>query len=152
MHQIRQMNSLPQDQRGATLIVALILLVLLSLIGVSTLKGASVAEKMSSADYQKNVTFRASESAVDISLQDLDLISDTIVDGLTHTKPIDVEDPHTEATVAFVSVGSSYVPGASIGGVSGARIMITSTGSLVSDENTFTRTVHGVVKQVPAIN
>jgi len=152
MHQIRQMNSLPKEQRGATLIVALILLVLLSLIGVSTLKGASVAEKMASADYQKNVTFRASESAVDISLQDLDLISATIIDGETHVKDIDVEDDSAKAEVAFVSVGSSYVPGASIGGVSGARIMITSTGRLTTDANTFTRTVHGVVKQVPAIN
>lgn len=151
MQNIKQMKSLPQDQQGATLIVALILLILISLIGVSTLKSASVVEKMSSADYQKNIAFRASESAVDVTLND-DVISRVMREGRVALSGNDfnINVDNASADVVYISTGEGIVLGGSIGTVAGNRIMITSTGSLAEDPNTKTRTVHGVVRTGPA--
>ena len=60
---------MPSNENGATLVVALIMLVLISLIGVSSLKSASVVERMSANDHQKNITFQASESAAEVALK-----------------------------------------------------------------------------------
>jgi len=147
------MNSLPQDQQGATLIVALILLILISLIGVSTLKSASVVEKMSSADYQKNITFRASESAVDVTLDDA-LISQVMREDqvVLSQNDININVDNANASVVYTKIpGQGIVLGASINTVAGNRLMITSTGSLAGDPNTKTRTVHGIVKTGPAL-
>jgi len=149
MHNIAQINSLPEKQSGATLIVALVLLILISLIGVSTLRSASVVEKMSSADYQKNITFRASESAVDVTLRDDALISQVIrEEKVIRDVPINVGN--AKANVVYLSTGPDLVLGGSIGTVAGNRIMITSTGHIDGDENATTTTVHGVVRTGPA--
>ncbi len=157
MHTIKQMNSLPANERGATLVVALILLVLISLIGVATLKSATLVEKMSSNDYQKSITFQASESAVILTLQDTDLISEVIRTNTAQTRNnVDVDIDNTVANVVYTPVGFGAIEGASIGenGVSGQRIMITSTGQTdvgtsTAPSTSSTRTVHGIVQLVP---
>ena len=111
---------------------------------------------MSANDYQKNITFRASESAVDVTLQDDTLISRVIREGTPVTvQNVDINMglDNAAAEVVYTSVGFGPVEGASIGenGVSGQRIMITSTGSLDGNAGTQTRTVHGIVQLVPGI-
>ena len=145
MHKLSHMNSLPNDQRGATLVVALILLILISLIGVSTLKSASVVEKLSSNDYRKNITFRASESAVDTSLTTNDLISQVIGQPNPITDTIDINIDDATADVTYSSVGEGPVLGASIASsnaIIGERIMITSAATINGDDNSSTRTMH----------
>ncbi len=153
MHNLQQLNSLPGDQRGATLFVALVLLVLISLIGVATLKSATVVEKLSSSDYQKNLSFQASESAAITSLKDTEnmtaIFGDAPVSG-----QIDIETniENTSAKVRYAYVGKSVIEGASIGSVVGQQFTITSDGQITGDANaSTTRTVHGMLKIVPAL-
>jgi len=84
-------TSLPSNENGATLVVALIMLVLISLIGVSSLRGAAVVEKLSANDHQKNLTFQASESAASIALQNDALISEALISGTAKTNTIDTK-------------------------------------------------------------
>jgi len=145
-------TTLPGSQQGATLVVALIMLILISLIGVSSLKSASVVEKMSANDYQKNITFQASESAAEVTLQDTVLISQALV----AQQPVAASNvitgiPNASADVVFTPAGVGEVFENSLGenGFSGQRIMVTSTGTLTTDSNIRSRTVHGIVRLVP---
>ena len=153
MHASMQTSSLPGNQRGATLFVALIMLVLISLIGVTALKSASVVERMSSNDYEKNRTFQASESAVNLTLQNDDLITEAInANGAPVEKDVvNINLDHAKAKVTFTTAGVGPVDGNSLGegGVGGQRIMITAVGEIDGAANISTTTVHGIVKLIP---
>jgi len=147
-----QLNHAPGKQQGATLMVALILLVLISLLGITSLKSASVVEKMSSNDYQKNITFQASESAV----------SATLANGLEQAASTGVPVPMTDVDINMQNVradvtytpiaGSAAVLGTGFNVAGGIRVMVTSTGTLTSNPAIRTRTVHGYIRTAPAIN
>ncbi len=140
-------------ERGATLFVALILLVLISLLGVGALKNASVEEQMSANLYQKNIAFQASESAVEATLDDDALISQTLsANGAPVTQNVPTTVPGVNASVTYSYVGDGPASGFSIGngsGFSAAHLMITATGS-VPAINASTTTVHGVYRVSPA--
>ena len=140
-----------QKQQGATLLVAMVILILVSLIGVTALKNASVEEQMAANLYMKNLTFQASESAVESTINDKALLRDTLTNETPQSKSVDVDIPHTTAHVSYKSNGlSDCTPGNSCGVFSGARVMITATGQS-TDTSTRTRTVHGVVITVPGL-
>ncbi len=56
--------SIAKRQRGAALIISLILLIAMTLIGISTLSGTRLNEKISSNHQQKAIAFDAAESAL----------------------------------------------------------------------------------------
>jgi len=144
-------TTIPGNEKGATLVVALIMLVLISLIGVSSLKSASVVERMSSNDYQKNITFQASESAAEVALLDTAQISQAMINGVVPDAEITTNIANVSATVTYRTAGTADTFGSSLGaqGFSGQRIMVTSTGQMTTDANMVSRTVHGVVRLVP---
>ena len=142
---------MPGNERGATLVVALIMLILISLIGVASLKSAALVEKMSANDHQRNLTFQASESAANVALQDDANISQALISGNLVTFPdVATNLPNTTSTVTFKTAGSSSLFGSSLGdqGFSGQRVIITSSSTL-ENTNAQTRTVHGIVRLVP---
>jgi hypothetical protein len=141
------------SERGATLFVALVLLVLISLLGVGALKNASVEEQMSANLYQKNIAFQASESAVEATLGNDTLISQTLsANGTPVSQNVPTTVPGVNASVTYSYVGDGPASGFSIGngsGFSAAHLMITATGS-VPAINASTTTVHGVYRVSPA--
>ncbi|MFF7706081.1 PilX N-terminal domain-containing pilus assembly protein [Pseudomonas sp. NPDC007930] len=54
----------PQRQRGAVLIVALVFLLLLTLIGISSMQNATLQEKMAGSVGLRNTTFQLAEAAL----------------------------------------------------------------------------------------
>ncbi len=137
-----------QKQQGTTLFVALIILVVISLIGVTAMKNANIDEQMASNLYQKNLTFQASESAVESTLNDTTLIQQAISSNAPVTQAVTVPIPNTTATVSYSAVGSGLAVGSSANLFSGTRFMITATGE-IPDLNARTVTVHGVVRLAP---
>lgn len=139
------------NERGATLFVALIILVIISLLGVTALKNASVEEQMASNLLQKNVTFQASESAVEATIEDMANLKSVMQDG--QASPITVL-PVTgvDASITYALVGDAAAPGFSMGkgggGFTAAHMMITSTGSITAT-GASTTTVHGVYRIAP---
>jgi len=58
------MNTINYRQRGAALAISLILLVAMTILGIATLNGTRLAEKVSSNAQQKTITFETAESAI----------------------------------------------------------------------------------------
>jgi len=56
--------SIPQAERGAVLIVALIMLLLLTVIGLSSMRGTSLQENMAGNMRDSNLALQASEAAL----------------------------------------------------------------------------------------
>lgn len=139
-------QSLSEKQCGATLVVALVLLVLLSLIGSISLKNAVSTERMAGAVYQKNTTFQASESAAAIATaSDSQVVADAIRGNTEIVRDIDTGSNRATARVAVEPLGSGAVLGSSLGDVAGYRLKVTSTGRLTEDDRVQTVTVHGIV-------
>ncbi|GAB1261384.1 pilus assembly PilX N-terminal domain-containing protein [Aurantivibrio plasticivorans] len=63
-----------QHQRGATLIVALILLLVMSLVAISSMTTSILEEKMSINMQNSVAVFQAAESGIDQTLQDIPLL------------------------------------------------------------------------------
>ena len=137
------------NQQGVSLLVSMVILILVSLIGVTALKNASVEERMASNLYQKNLTFQASESAVENTILDNTLVSSALTSNTPVERTVSVNVPNANASVQYKSLGPAPVLGFGVGQFSGARIMITST---ATSGDTRTRTVHGIVRLVPNIS
>jgi len=58
------MNSSPENQRGATLLVALVLLLLLTVLALSSARTATLQQRMSSNLQQQSLAFQAAESGI----------------------------------------------------------------------------------------
>ncbi|MBR0564601.1 pilus assembly protein [Azoarcus sp. L1K30] len=54
----------PAQQRGAALIIALILLMVMSLLGLSSIRATTSQEKMSANTYDRSLSFQAAENAL----------------------------------------------------------------------------------------
>ena len=112
------------------------------------MKNANIDEQMASNLYQKNLTFQASESAVESTIYDSTLIQQAITSNQPVTQAVTVPIPNTTATVSYSAVGSGLAVGSSANLFSGTRFMITATGE-IPDLNARTVTVHGVVRLAP---
>lgn len=82
----RPMTSPPRRERGAILIVALMFLVLLTIIGVSSMSGTALEEKMASNLREQNVAFQAAESA----LRDAEIDLETAIGGTGNRDPMTI--------------------------------------------------------------
>ena len=91
-------------QRGVSLLVSMVILILISLIGVTALKNASVEEQISSNLYQKHVTFQASESAVENTIMDNTIISSALVSATPIYRNVSGNVPNTSAEVEYLSL------------------------------------------------
>jgi type IV pilus assembly protein PilX len=58
------MNTLPSHQRGVALAVSLILLVIATLIGLASVRGTTLQERMSANMYDRSLAFQRAESAL----------------------------------------------------------------------------------------
>lgn len=59
----------PAQQRGIALIVALLLLILISLVGLAAVRGTIMQQKMASNQYDREVAFQNSEAALRAAAQ-----------------------------------------------------------------------------------
>lgn len=78
-------------QRGAALIVSLLILTVMTLIGVTAVSSTSVDERIAANSQQKMITFQATESAINQAIVDATPASPTYVEA---------EDPLRAATNA----------------------------------------------------
>lgn len=70
-------------QRGAVLIVALIMLLVTTFVGFSTMETSNLEAKMATARDLKEMTFQTAETSIERGLTDQVLISDALVAGLS---------------------------------------------------------------------
>ncbi len=97
------------DQRGAVLVVGLIILMVLTVLGVSSMNTTTLELTMTGNAQFHQEAFQAAESGIDISItrRDFNTITPAVVDQM----PLDVGSSYyTEATSTFME--NTPVPGA----------------------------------------
>ncbi len=74
-----------QSQRGAVLAVALILLLVITIVGLSTVQTTGLEEKMAANSQFKNMAFQASETAIEEALDDSQYLSNAYTSSVQST-------------------------------------------------------------------
>ena len=57
-------RAMPRRQEGAALVIVLILLLIMTWMGVSSMRGTTMGERMSSGVYDRSIAFQAAETAL----------------------------------------------------------------------------------------
>lgn len=121
-------------QRGAVLIVSLLILLILTVIGVSSMQSSTLEEKMASNSRDRNIGFQSAETTM--------REAETYIEGLVTTGGFtnsnglysaieDEPDPYAAAT--WTTTGSSRTA-TPPGGSAGAQYFITQSGT-IEDES-----------------
>lgn len=93
LYTVKPVCQTQKKQTGAVLFVSLIILILLSIVGLSTLRTTLTQEKMSANYKQKSQSFQAAESALRVGEDWLDSQTDVPVADSTHLFAANIIDP-----------------------------------------------------------
>ncbi len=141
-------NEQDSRQRGIALIASLLMLLVMTLIGLSAMERTMTEEKMASNSQQKAMTFQAAETAIQ---QFLDGSNDVV-----YTNSINGEDTtisyHQDGDTISISasmeyIGETMVLGNSVGDV-GYEFELTGVGSIAGTSASSTN-VQGVLYIMP---
>ncbi|MFB3112123.1 MAG: PilX N-terminal domain-containing pilus assembly protein [Gemmatimonadales bacterium] len=120
------------DQRGAVLVVGLIILMVLTVLGVSSMNTATLELTMTGNAQYHQEAFQAAETGIDISIsrRDFNTITPAVVDPM----PLDVGSSYyTEATSTFMEntpvPGSAFSMGVGAGSVQAFHFDVVARGT-----------------------
>lgn len=139
--------SAPVKQRGSILMVAMIMIFVLSILGVSAMRGASIEGQLASNAVHKEITFQAAESASDAVLAIEGKLESIICSDTHETFAQDSlgqsSDQRTESVLEYG--GRSAALGYSLGGPVGARRFVVTGTSSLPGVHTSTTIAQGVL-------
>ncbi len=141
------MNHHTARQRGSVLMVAMIMIFMLSILGVSAMRSASLEGQLASNAIHKEITFQSAESASDAVLAINGKLESIICKDDEETLPQNnlgqSDDQITESVLEYG--GRAAAMGYSLGGpVSARRFVVTGTSSL-PDVHTSTTIAQGML-------
>jgi len=142
----------PAKQSGAALMVSMVLIFMLSILGIASMRDATLETQLASNSAQKELTFQSAESATDVILaiedaQNAQAIESTIcqqADTVFQMQQLDKTDAQT-TTVTLQYGGKSLPTGWTLGGPIGGRRFVVTGESILADGSTHTRVSQGVV-------
>jgi len=137
----------PPAQRGAALLVALALLFMMSVLGISAMREATLGGQLAGNTLQKELTFQAAESATDAVLAESGTLEARICNYtvLELMRP-ELDDAPTQRTRAEVQYGGrAHLVGFSLSdSITARRFVVTGESSLPA-VSTSTRIAQGIV-------
>ncbi|ASJ72400.1 pilus assembly PilX family protein [Granulosicoccus antarcticus] len=141
------MNHPFERQGGAVLMIAMIMLLMLSVLGVSAMREASLEGQLASNAVHKEMTFQAAESASDsvLALEGKleSIICSDIEENLEQNALGQATGQNTGSVLEYA--GQAAVLGYSLGsGISARRFVVTGTSTL-PDVNTSTSIAQGML-------
>lgn len=143
------MNGNINKQKGVTLIIALIIMTVLTLLGVSSIKTSTVNLKIASNDRSKFNTFQAANSAIDEALINLNT-SNPIQQTATYTYKVGVDNAGSDI---LVTANVTLTAGSQVTGVPNENPMcifmqrnLISTATYGSSKSVQ---VQGILKKLP---
>lgn len=110
-----------RTQRGSALLVAMVMVFMLSILGVSAMRGSTLEKRMAVNAVQSAVVFQAAESATEIALNDEANLTTALAQDVTPFAWIDVTVPPVRDDIGLVSevqirhTGEGLAPGFSAG-------------------------------------
>jgi len=103
------------SQAGAALFVSLIMLLVLTIIGVTAMRSSVLEEKMAANTMNYNATFHAAESAIENALDDTNSLVQAILTEDTVTVNLDIGDSSISSSADVTYMGSGIAYGFSLG-------------------------------------
>ncbi|WP_458072459.1 pilus assembly PilX family protein [Rhodanobacter sp. BL-MT-08] len=120
------MRARPSGQRGVALVVALILLIVITLVGLAAVRGTIMQQKMTSNFYDREIAFQASEAALRqaeafVQATTPPGIGSKIRDCSSAATNVCLADPFTDTSAAVAGFvqqvpGTSFNPGTNAAG------------------------------------
>jgi Tfp pilus assembly protein PilX len=138
---------MPGQQHGAALMVAMVMIFMMSILGISAMRGASLEGQLASNALQKELTFQAAESATDLILSQDNTLENIICQPeIVGMSLPSLNQSSSQQTTAGIRDGGSTNPiGYSLGGMIGARRFVVTGSSALPDAATQTTIRQGVV-------
>lgn len=147
----RYNNAAPVKQQGAALLVSMVLIFMLTILGIASMRDATLEGQLAANAVQKEVTFQSAESATDTVLAINDTDDEKAIESVICMPDVEfVLDDLSEADVQDTNVtlaygGRSLPTGWSLGGpIGGRRFTVTGESNLPS-ASTGTKISQGVV-------
>jgi len=144
-------------QRGAAMLITLILLLVSTLLGVGVMRGATQEQLLVSNVFYKELSFRAAESATQIMINDSQLLADALkpnnhTNGISETVTLPNQNVDSEGQIRFA--GRGLARGFSLGnGNAGFQVykFDLSGTAVVNGVNASTTIAQGVKRLAPAL-
>ena len=133
--------------------VSLVLIFMMSLMGISAMRSATLDKRMSTNAVHKSVTFQAAESITELALDDRGALAQAITAGAGNDVPVQVrlnDDVHLNTNASVKYTGMGMVTGWSTT-FSGPQFEVTGDASL-GNVNARTNVVQGAYVPAPATN
>lgn len=136
----------PRVQRGAALMVAIVMIFMMTVLGISAMRGATLEGRLASNALQKELTFQAAESSTDLVLARANVLENMICqDDRTIDVP-EVNESAAQDTSTLVQDGGRTHPiGYELGGPISARRFVVTGSSALPDASTSTVIAQGVM-------
>lgn len=114
----------PEKQNGAVLAISLIMLLVITLVGMSTFQSTALEEKMAASAQSKNIAFQGSEDAIESAIDDINFLGSAYTPSVTGgTLPTrDVSTPsssngHLDSEVEAEFIGFASPKGEEAGSI-----------------------------------
>ena len=115
MRHISQNPCNNRQQSGAVLFVSLIMLLVLTIIGVTAMRSSTLEEKMAANTMNYGMTFHAAESAIENALDDTNSLVQAILTSDTITVDLDIGESSITSSADIKYLGSGIAYGYSLG-------------------------------------
>jgi hypothetical protein len=113
------MNTIYYAQRGGALLVAMVMIFMLSIMGVSVMRSSTLEKRMAINAIQTSTTFQAAESASDLVLNDATNLTAAFNAGQLKTIMLDIDEVRTDIGLESLStltyIGDGAAEGFSFG-------------------------------------
>lgn len=132
-------------QQGAALVVALVLVLVSTLLGVSTMQSSDIETQLANNARFQQASFRAAEAA-STSLLTVSNVVTLVNDSATSISSSDSIDSAVTVSADFKALGDGPASGYSLGGLNGFRSLkfIASATATIPDVDSTSRVVQGV--------
>ncbi len=135
----------PTNERGAALLVAMVILFMITVLGISAMQSSSVETQLSTNTLAKETTFQSAESSTDAILSVANVLSDVVCQSapnITGMSTLDrTDNQSTQVSVAYG--GRAITPGFEISDKFATHRFYITGESAIDDMNTDTRIVKG---------
>lgn len=151
--QVRQ--SIPTfgvKQQGAVLLISLIVLVVMTVLGISLVSNSTIEERISANHMNEQLTLHASESATEIMVDDTDTLAAALVSPTPITVSVDVGNSAIVASAELSYNGAANPSGWSMGvnqGTFMAHTIKTVGTATKANANATTTTAQGISRLGP---
>lgn len=147
-------TTLSKHEDGAALLVAMVILFMITVLGISSMQSSSVETQLATNTLVKETTFQSAESATDAILAVPDVLSDVLCQSapnLTNMSNLDRTD-NQDTNVSVAYGGQALSPGYEISDRFSAHRFYITGESTVDDMNTTTKIVKGRSVVGPSVN